>query len=225
MARKVVERRPYHHGDLRNALLESALRLIVRQGPDALTLRAVARDAGVSPAAPYRHFADKEALLAALAEGGFRELAREMRVAAEGGEDEVGRLIAIGSAYVEFARAHPAHFHVMFGPAAARKDRHPALAQAAAEAYRLLVEAVAAGQQAGALRPEESQGAHALTAWATVHGLSSLLVDGQLGAVTPGSSLAAQVHAVLHTLFVGLGAERPGPTGSAGARSAARRSK
>jgi AcrR family transcriptional regulator len=110
----------YHHGDLRNALVEAALRLIAEHGAQALTLRAAARAAGVSPAAPYRHFADKEALLAAVAEDGFEKLSRRMRAAARGASDAAARLLAIGEAYVAFARAHSAHFHVMFGPAVTR---------------------------------------------------------------------------------------------------------
>jgi AcrR family transcriptional regulator len=110
-------RRPrYHHGNLPQALRDAALALINEAGADALTLRGAAKRAGVSQAAPYRHFRNKEALLAAVAEEGFRAMAEAMgRRAAPHRADPAGRLRALGRAYVEFATRHPAHFRVMFG--------------------------------------------------------------------------------------------------------------
>src|ERR1700693_5459913 len=106
----------YHHGDLPRALLDAALHIVETQGTEALTLRAVARRAGVSQAAPYRHFASKEAILAAVAEDGFRSLIAAMRESvATCGEDPLGRLRAVGLGYVTFATSHPSHFRVMFG--------------------------------------------------------------------------------------------------------------
>src|SRR5262245_23788463 len=104
----------YHHGDLRRALLDAALEILAEGGAAGLTLREVARRAGVTHAAPYRHFEDKAALLAAVAEEGFRAVYAEMLARSERVKDPVERLYQIGAAYVLFAVTHPAHFRVMF---------------------------------------------------------------------------------------------------------------
>src|SRR5690242_4627498 len=112
------KKRAYHHGDLRRTLLEASLELIAESGLDALSLREVARRAGVSPGAPYHHFESREQLLTALAVDGFALLGEAMRSArdAAGAEDVIERFGAIGEAYVRFALAHPAHFRLMFRP-------------------------------------------------------------------------------------------------------------
>ncbi len=198
-----VRRERYHHGDLRRALLDAALRLAESEGPVALTLRAAARLAGVSQAAPYRHFADKQALLAAVAEEGFRAMTVAMRRAMHAHEDEpLPKFRALGLSYVEFARSHPAHFRVMFGPELADRSTHPSLAEAAAEAFKLLVASIADCQKGGFARegdPEEL----AVTAWSTVHGLSALIVNGQLG--TRGAPIDELGERVTQNLFLGLG--------------------
>ena len=198
-----VRRERYHHGDLRRALLDAALKLVRRGGTPALTLRAAARLAGVSQAAPYRHFADKQALLAAVAEEGFRAMTAAMRGAVSGhGDEPLLKFRALGLAYVEFACGHPAHFRVMFGPELADRSTHPSLADAAAEAFTLLVAAVAHCQTAGFARegdPEEL----AVTAWSTVHGLSALIVNGQLGG--RGAPVDQLAERVTQNLFLGLG--------------------
>jgi AcrR family transcriptional regulator len=175
-------RRPrYHHGNLPEALRTAALALINEAGADALTLRGAAKRAGVSQAAPYRHFRNKDALLAAVAEEGFRAMAEAMqRGAGLPRGDPAGRLRALGRAYVEFATRHPAHFRVMFGRVSIDRAAHPGLREAATEAYGLLIGAIRDCQAVGVIRvgdPEEL----ALCAWSAVHGLSMLAVDGQLG--------------------------------------------
>jgi AcrR family transcriptional regulator len=125
---------------------------------DALTLREAARRAGVSPAAPYRHFADKQALLAAVAEEGFRTMVDEMRRASgEHATEPLAALRAVGLAYVGFAIRHPSHFRVMFGREVADRSSHPALGQAAAAAFELLAEGVAGCQRAGLLRAGDAR--------------------------------------------------------------------
>src|SRR5579864_3662327 len=109
-----MPRRPYHHGHLREALLQGAVRAIAELGPAAFTLREVARRAGVSHNAPYRHFRDKEALLAAVANEGYRELTAAMLAAAGRQVRGVDRLKHAGLAYIEFALRRPEHFTVMF---------------------------------------------------------------------------------------------------------------
>jgi AcrR family transcriptional regulator len=213
----------YHHGNLREALVEAALQLVTTQGLDALTLRAAARRAGVSQAAPYRHFASKEALLAAVSEKGFRAMAAAMREAlASAGDPPLARFHALGRAYIEFARAHPSQLRVMFGREMADRSAHPALQEAAVDTYRLLVDAIAHCQGAGLVRagdPEEL----AVSAWAMVHGFSALAIDGQLEVVAHRSipDLAASV---AQNMFLGLG-ERPLPAAlaSRAAPMAARR--
>src|SRR6201996_8790448 len=107
------EPKPYHHGDLRRALLRAAIAILEREGPSALSLRAVAREAGVSPAAPYHHFKDKSELLGAIAKEGFEKLKNVLAEAfAVAGCDETRS--ALGVAYVEFSRAHPALYRVMW---------------------------------------------------------------------------------------------------------------
>lgn len=167
-----MERDDYHHGDLRRALIQAAGDLLdARKTP---SLRAVARAAGVSQAAPYRHFADKEALLAAVAQEGFAALAQAMgAVDADQPEQRIQRM---GVAYVTFAVSHPGWFRVMFGDAV-DQARHPDCAAAAHAAFALLSDGVEAALAAGRLQGA----AHDLTlvAWSLVHGLASLMVEGQ----------------------------------------------
>ena len=201
---KAAGRRGYHHGNLRRALLDGAIRLIGREGADALTLRAAARAAGVSQAAPYRHFKDKRELLAAVAEEGFRLMAAGMRAAAaEHPDDAIGRFRACGLAYIAFARAHPAHFRVMFGPYVANRSAYPALKEAASESFGLLQARIADGQKAGFIVDGDVRGL-AIATWSTTHGFASLLVNGQLderGDDDP-EALALRVTAAL---FLGIG--------------------
>lgn len=196
--------KPYHHGDLRHALIEASLALIAEEGFAALTLREVARRAGVTHAAPYRHFADKEALLAAVAEEGFRAMAAQMRERMDRETGPTQRLFACGVAYVLFAIQHPAHFRVMFGPHFTRRVDHQTLAQEGGNAFGLLVQSIIEGQKAGELREGEPMPL-ALMSWSLVHGLASLLVDGQLQNLTAEGPTAEQL-AVFQTqmLFEGL---------------------
>lgn len=180
----------YHHGDLRRALMDAAVALIEREGPKGLTLRGAARLAGVSEAAPYRHFADKDALLAAVAAEGFREMTAYMREVGAPLEDEpLRRFERLGRAYVEFAAANPARFRVMTGPDVADVGAHPDLRDAGQECFGLLIESVAAAQAAGEIVAGDPKPL-AMGAWAMVHGLALLLIDGQLAGVTGEGDVA-----------------------------------
>jgi AcrR family transcriptional regulator len=196
-----ARRRTYHHGNLRATLVEAAVDLVQREGIEALTLRRVARVAGVSPAAPYRHFAHKRALLSAVAEEGFRLLAGALRAAE--GEGARERFRARGRAYVRFATGHPSHFRVMFGRELAERDAFPALREAAGAAFEALVEGIADAQRAGVLAAGDPREL-GLTAWCAMHGLSTLLIDGQLGAMY-GRSIDELAAIVGGTLYRGLG--------------------
>lgn len=121
---KSAESRPYHHGDLRRALVDAARRLLEAEGPTALSLRAVAREAGVSPAAPYHHFKDKAELLDAVAQEGW-DILSQMMVEAKAGAEGLHQLTALGLAYVSFARDNPAIYRVMYD-AARDKEMLPA---------------------------------------------------------------------------------------------------
>lgn len=185
-ARTTGARRPlakragkFHHGDLRWALLQAAMLLLERKGPLGVGLRAAARLAGVSQTAPYRHFPDKESILAALAEQGLRELADRMAAAARERADPREALVAIGETYVRLAAERPNLFRLMFGPEVAEKARYPAVRDAGVRAYQVLLDAIAAAQRSGAVR-QGDPGELALAHWACVHGVASLIVDGRL---------------------------------------------
>jgi AcrR family transcriptional regulator len=197
-------RRPYHHGNLRAALVDAALELVEREGAEALTLRAVARAAGVSPAAPYRHFTDKRALLAAVAEEGFRLLASALRGAGDAGPDPRARVRARGLAYVGFATRHPSHFRVMFGRELADRSGYPGLQDAAQAAFDALVEGVMDAQKAGAMREGDPREL-GLTAWAAMHGLAMLFLDGRLQSLY-GHPIEELVATVGRNLYRGLAA-------------------
>ena len=178
-ARKQHDR--YHHGDLQRALLQEALRTIQAQGVEGLTLRAVGRTLGVSRTALYRHFADKSALLAAVAREGFRTLRIELLAAWEqGGRGRKG-LDGMGQAYVQFAMAHPSHYRVMFGGFLATGVADPDLMAEASGAFQVLVDALVAQQKAGLVRRDDPQQL-ARFIWAIVHGIARLAIDGQLHA-------------------------------------------
>jgi AcrR family transcriptional regulator len=204
VARKpAAKRQTYHHGNLRAALVEAAVRLIDTEGADALTLRAAARMAGVTQAAPYRHFADKEALLAAVAEEGFRALSSAMRSALAAADlTSVERFRQSGAAYVAFARSRPAHYRVMFGRGVGDFARHEALHRASEETFGLLVDAIAACQRDGGIREGDPREL-AITTWATTHGLVSLWMDGPLDAKT-SRSIDDLAETVSRDMFFGL---------------------
>ena len=169
----------FHHGDLEWALLEAASQLLEKEGPLGVGLRAAARLAGVSHNAPYRHFENRESILAALAARGLDELGARMARAARGHGDAHQALVAIAETYVTMAAERPHLFRLMFGQEVADKDRHPAVREAGMRAYKVLVDTIVEGQRSGVIRsgsPEEL----ALGHWAIVHGVASLHVDGRM---------------------------------------------
>lgn len=209
----------YHHGDLRQALLQAGADLLEERGTDDISLRELARRAGVSHNAPYRHFPDRDALLDALAAEGFRSLDARMR--ATTAATPADRLAALGQAYVAAALERPGRFALMFrvtpSPAA-----FPETAAAAPMLMRTFREAVAA------VAGDPTDAVASATAWAAVHGLAHLLLQGHLGAATqarratgPDAGAADLVAAVTQRLASTLGSERhdaaaaaPPPSGS-----------
>lgn len=191
--------RPYHHGDLRNALIEAGLEVLAAEGADGLSLRKVARKAGVSHAAPYRHFADKEALIAAIADEGFHMLAERMTAAiARFPADPRAQLLESGWAYIEFGLEHPDHLRVMFTRLSERR------AFQARDSFELLVDTIEACQAAGVVAAGDALEL-ALTSWATVHGMALLLIENKIPPVTAGESTPEQVaRACIQRLYDGL---------------------
>jgi AcrR family transcriptional regulator len=181
----------YHHGDLRAACLSAALELLEEGGATALSLRAVARRAGVSPAAPYRHYADREALVSAVAAVGYRDLAERL-AAAHPAPSTPEQLASVGVAYVEFALERPALFRMMFGEPCDRDNDERVAATAAVSLY--LREIVAR------CFPQADAAALAPAIWALVHGLAFLHLDGKLDAPTP-SAVTERVTAAIQALL------------------------
>lgn len=199
-------KRAYHHGDLRRALLDQALALAAERGPDALTVREAARRAGVTEAAPYRHFRSKEALVAALAEEGFGALLeRTRRALARAPRRSRARLTALGVSYLRFAQEHPAHFRVMFGRDLARSHGFRGVGDLAQACFAELIGAVSRAQRSGDI-PGRDPRPPALALWSALHGLASLRADGLLErqGLARGRSAEALARGVVASLWAGL---------------------
>lgn len=174
-----MSKRPYHHGNLREALVEAAMLEVLERGVAGLTLRGVARRAGVSQAAPYHHFANKEALIAELCLRGFRALNDRLRVARATTDEPVAQLRAMGEAYIAFAREQPARFRVLFGHYVEDKAEYEELLHEAESSFEILVSSIARGQALGAFRGDDPV-TTSLGLWSGVHGAAMMLVDGAI---------------------------------------------
>ena len=183
---------PYHHGDLRAACLRAAQELLEEDGAAALSVRAVARRAGVSPGAPYRHYADRDALVSAVAAEGYRELAGYLS-AAHPSPSTPDDLAAVAVAYVQFALEHPALFRMMFSePCDSDSSERVAATTAIAEYVGALVRRAF---------PSADTDALSTAVWAVVHGLAFLHLDGKLDTSTP-EVVADRVRSAIHALLV-----------------------
>ena len=179
----------YHHGDLRRALVEEAVRTIQINGIEHLTLRAAGEKLGVSRTALYRHFSDKQALLAAVGREGFRMLRIALTAAWEDHRRGRAGFEAMGLAYVQFAVAHPAHYRVMFGRFVESCSRDVEFVEEAGAAFQVLVDSLVEQQQAGIVRQDDPL-TLARFVWSVVHGIARLVIDGQLrGADERGEAL------------------------------------
>jgi AcrR family transcriptional regulator len=172
----MISQRPYHHGDLRRALIAAARRLLEAEGPEALSLRATAREAGVSPAAPYHHFKDKDGLLAAVAEEGYAELADDLRRVADLAPDGKGQMTATSVAYAGFAIRRRRLYRVM--AQMARRGEYGAEGTAQA-AVAMLMHKAAAQSCGPDASPRDVQLA-LLAAWGAAHGLADLAAFRQV---------------------------------------------
>lgn len=192
-------KKTYHHGDLEAALVAAAGQILEKEGVEALSLREVARRAGVSHSAPYRHFPERESLLAALAAEGFGMLAQAQQEAASS-----GGLRAMGEAYVRFALANPQRFRLMFGGQVSIA-KHARLREVATKTFAGLSGALAT-------RVPEAQGARdaSIAAWALVHGLAQLLLGDRIASEAKrGRDDAAFVRDLLSTVRFAAGAAQP----------------
>jgi AcrR family transcriptional regulator len=210
---------PYHHGNLRKTLLDSAVALIGEVGPRAFTLREVARRAGVSHNAPYRHFPNKDALLVAVAAEGFDRLAVSMQAAMEPARNPRERLVLCGCGYVEFALLWPQHLLVMFDLPAGWREASPITQfdppidsqigpQIGAGAFAVLLDSIVAAQQSGDL-PSGDPEPLAWTAWSLVHGIAKLVAGGNLPLSTQAA--VAFTRTAAEALLSGLHPSQPVP--------------
>jgi AcrR family transcriptional regulator len=189
---------PYHHGDLRPALLAAALQVLKRTGPASLSLRELARNAGVSHQAPYHHFDSREHLLAALATEGFEQLAAEIERLQAEAASPLEAAQETGVRYVTFAASHPERFRLMFGGEIGDRAPYPDLDAASRRVFALLVRPFG-------LSPGEGRGAPnpiVLTLWSSVHGLAALAVDRQVPLA--GKALETAARAMTERVWRGI---------------------
>jgi AcrR family transcriptional regulator len=163
----IATRSTYHHGNLGPALIAAARELLNEDGPGAVSLREAARRVGVSATATYRHFNDKDHLLAAVAAEGYRDFAQKLR------EADYSALSGMGNAYIEFALEHPGLFRLMFGPLLRDRERYPDLGAAADDAFAALLEGA---RRFVGERVEDAESV-AYAAWSFAHGLARLVLD------------------------------------------------
>jgi AcrR family transcriptional regulator len=170
----------YHHGDLKNALIKAGIQVLAKEGVSALSLRKVARKAGVSHAAPYAHFADKQALIAAISTEGYRRLYEQVATAGRQYRGDPLRQLVEGAwAYVEFALDDPAHFRITLSGVVEKEKDYPALVEMTNQSFALVVEIVTACQAAGILKAGPAD-LMAVSIWSAIHGLVSLILEGQI---------------------------------------------
>jgi AcrR family transcriptional regulator len=198
-------RRGYHHGNLREALMQAALGLIADKGPSGFTFAEAARSAGVSPAAPYRHFRDRDALMAEVATRGFEKFESELeRAWDEGRPDPLQAFIRLGRAYLAFARSEPAYYAAMFESALPRAS-YPALDEAGQRAFDVLR---TASESICALLPKERRPPElmmSLHIWSMAHGIASLFARGDQGRRPIPMSAEDLLEAEVHLYLRGVG--------------------
>jgi len=201
-----VTSKAYHHGDLRQDLIDAAITLINEKGVSDLSLRQLARQVGVSHNAPYRHFETKQALLMAVAEEGFISLRERLEQAkATSSYDSREQLCAIGIAYVKFALTHPAHYRVMFGNYRNDSCESASLAEVAEQSFMVLVNIIREGQEMGVFRETNTLNL-ARTAWSLVHGQAMLTLDHRFK-MAAEEDLTLFLHFSVQMLVKGIQAE------------------
>lgn len=174
-------KRGYHHGDLARALVAAAVEIVERKGPEGLTLREAAAAVGVTHAAAYRHFEDKTALLAAIAEEGWRALNQALTKTLMAEQREPREQVkALASSYVDFALSRPSHYRVMMGPRLNAGGRFPSLEAAIGDAWNFVIAAIDRGQRTGQFRSKERPRDLAIGMWVAAHGYVELVLGRRL---------------------------------------------
>ena len=191
----------YHHGDLKNALIQAGIEILSDEGLKGLSLRKVARRAGVSHAAPYAHFADKQALVAAISTAGYESLYAEfMQIDQQYQEQPLKKLVEVAWCYLQFAVNAPAHFKLTFSGAIEKEQDYPAFVEITRQSFAFLSEIVADCQTAGIIRPGPTD-LLAVHFWGAIHGLTTLLIEGQIShAVLEKHTLREMVISTLNLL-------------------------
>jgi AcrR family transcriptional regulator len=198
-------RATYHHGSLREELITASVALIGAEGIGAVSLRRVAREAGVSPGAPYHHFVDRPALLAAIAQRGHELLEHELRQARQAAPTAVRALGALVETYVGFARDHPAYLQLMLRPELSQSPKHPEVPNAGEAAIAILTETVLDCQREGTAPAGDPEALVAMV-WALAIGIVTLWLDGPLegrcvSLGTTPEGLTAQITALLQAML------------------------
>jgi AcrR family transcriptional regulator len=175
-----MEEKKYHHGDLKNALIQAGVEVLAEEGLHGLSLRKVAKQAGVSHAAPYAHFADKQALIAAISTEGYKRLYLQMEEVLQAHTADPHRqLIESAWTYVQFAMADVETFKIMFSGVLEHEKDYPEFVEISQKTFQLVVQTVRACQAAGVLRPLAPE-LEAVMVWGQVHGIISLALMGQI---------------------------------------------
>jgi AcrR family transcriptional regulator len=210
--RRTAARRPYHHGNLAHAVVEAALALLDETQDWNLSLREVARRAGVSHNAPYKHFPEKRDLLAAVAARGFEALAEQTLASLEGLTDARARLLACSRTFVARGIANPALYRLMFSAVLTSPEAgRPAIEKVAAAKARTVVDAVLADAVRSGVFPSSmanprESGAASLAMWSMVHGLTMLAIDDFVG---PPKDVETLVDPILGALLTGIASHPP----------------
>jgi AcrR family transcriptional regulator len=204
----VPKKKTYHHGDLKNALIKAGVEILAKDGVSGLSLRKVASRAGVSHAAPYSHFADKQALIAAISTEGFRQLYERVSAVAEEYKTRPSmQLIEVGWVYVQFALDDRDRFKVMFSGVLEKEKEYPEFVAESQRNFQLVKMVVEANQASGVLRSGPSD-LVALSAWGIIHGFIMLLLEGQIShTVLEQKSLRALVEFQLEQIMLKSGKE------------------
>ena len=170
----------YHHGDLKNALITAGIEILSKEGIDGLSLRNVAKRAGVSHSAPYAHFKDRQSLIAAISTEGFKQLYDQLNTAMATYEaDPKQQLIEAAWAYILFAMNNTDTFKIMFSGILEKEKDYPSFVEFSGKTFELVVDLVRVCQEAGVLRPQPAE-LIAVSLWGQVHGIVSLALEGQI---------------------------------------------
>jgi len=189
-------KKTYRHGNLREAILNASLRMIEKTGLCSLSIREIAKKAGVTHQAPYRHFKDRETLIVTLAEEGFEKLATSIANAVNSTNDPLEKLKLLSGSYMQWAQAHPAHFRMMFSKDVAKSESSKKLQEAQEKLLILTLQIVETAQKEDLIPPGDAR-FYARQIWAANHGVTSLFIDEQLkpiaGNLENGQGLAVEL--------------------------------